>query len=110
MSASAYVEEAKEWAHALTRAESRFPGDYGPAMGRVANKTGVPSGVLWRLRYRLPKAIDVDHYAALGAAYADEQRKLYRQERAEVRPRTALGKILVRAADYIAREEIGPVT
>ena len=107
MNASSYVEEAKEWAHALTRSESRFPGDYGPAMKRVANMARVPAGLLWNLRYRTPKSISTEHYAALGTAYANEQRRLYRQARAEIAPRTTLGRLLVRAADFVAGEEVG---
>jgi hypothetical protein len=105
MAAGAYVNEAREWAHALTRAESRFPGDYGQAMSRVASKIKIPRSVLWNLRYRIPKSISVEHYATLGAAYDDRQRSLYKQERAEVSPKTPLGRLLVRAADYLAGEE-----
>lgn len=103
MSASAYVEETKDWASALTRAESRFPGDYGPAMERVARKAGVPPGLLWRLRYRTPKSIATEHYAALGAYFASQQSR-YRAERAAYAPKTALGAILLRAADFVAGE------
>lgn len=100
MAAAAYVEEAREWAHALTQAESRFPGDYGLAMSRVAGKAKVPARLLWRLRYRVPKTINTDHYAALGVAYADEQSK-YRADGHSVIAKTMLGRLLVRAADAL---------
>lgn len=101
MSASAYVEEARSWAHGVTISETRFPGDYGPAMDRVARKAGVPSGLLWRLRYRTPKSIATEHYAALGAYFASQQSR-YRAERAAVEPKTALGAFILRAADRLA--------
>lgn len=108
MSAAAYVEEAKEWAHKATLSHVRFPGDYGPAMGRVAREARIPVGVLWRLRYRSPKSIATEHYAALGAYFADQQSR-YRAERPTVAAKTALGAVLLRAADFVAGEKIGTV-
>ena len=109
MSAAAYVEEARGWAKAVTRAESRFPGDYGPAMDRVARKSGVPSGVIWRLHYRKPKSIATDHYAALGAYFANHEAS-YRTERSLRLDGSALGALLLRAADRLAGQEVGGLT
>ena len=100
------MEEASDWAHALTRAECRFPGDYGPAMARVARDIGVPGRLLWRLRYRAPKTIDVHHYAALGAAYADER---YRAARAATTAKTTMGALLLGVADRLVGEDFPAV-
>ncbi len=108
MSSSAYVEDAAEFAKALTWAEANSPGDYKNAMERAARKAGVSPGLLWRLRYRRPKIIDVADFEALGAAY--EQRQLYRRERAEYAPKTALGRLLVRAIDAAIDEIPGVVS
>ena len=102
---SAYVEEARNWARELVRNEARFPGDYGPAMKRMARKAGVPFGAVWSLHYRTPQTIGVEVYVALGAYYGEQHRK-YREERAETQPRTALGRALLRAADALAGEEV----
>ena len=100
--AGEFVDEARSWALALVRAESRFPGDYASAMRRVARRAKVPFGLLWSLHYRLPKTIPVERYAALAGAYADAQRDRYRTERSGIEATTWLGKILLRAADRVA--------
>ena len=109
MSAAAFVLEAQSWAKALTKSESRFPGDYGPAMRRVAAKAKVPFGLMWALHYRTPKTISVDAYAQLGAYYVEQQRK-YRVERNAVAATTPLGRALLRAADRLAGEESEDLT
>lgn len=107
-SSSSFVEEAEQWARDLVRDECRFPGDYRPAMKRVAARSRVPYGLIWNLHYRLPKTLDVEKYAALGAFYADEQKRKFMSERSKVRATTALGALLLRAADRLAGEEDGP--
>ena len=104
MPASVYVEEATRWAKAAAREESRFPGDYQPAIERVALKVGVSKGLLWNLLYRPPKSIAVEAYTAL-AIYTNEQERRYRGERAEVAPKTRLGRLLVRTADALVGEQ-----
>ena len=106
MPASVYVEETIRWAKAAVRDEARFPGDYKPAVERVARKAGVSRGLLWSLLYRPPKSIAVEAYEAL-AIYTNEQERKYRQERAEVAPKTRLGRLLVRAADALVGEDDG---
>src|SRR5277367_4373012 len=106
MSSSAYVEEAEKWARSLVRNESRFPGDYGPAMRRLAARVGVSFTLLWRLHYKLPKSIDVENYLAIGEFFSErEQRRKYGEERREVTARTRLGRYLLGAADRAAGEE-----
>lgn len=107
MRAEAFVEEASVWAKALVRQECRFPGDYLPAMRRVARRLGLPFSILWALHYRKPKSLAVERYAALARAYADEQARKYREERAAITATTALGKALLRALDSLAGEESG---
>lgn len=106
MESASYVEEAQRWAKAIVHAESRFPGDYGPAMRRVASRIGVSFKLLWRLHYEPPKSLSVEKYSRLGEVYG-EQRK-YRQSRPEAK--TALGRALVGFADRLAGEEDGAVS
>ncbi len=101
---SAFVTEAREWATALVQAETRSPGDHGPAMRRVAAVTKVPWTLIFNLHYRLPKTLCVDHYATLGAHYVALQNK-YRADRAAAQPKTALGRALLEIADRLDREE-----
>jgi hypothetical protein len=105
MRAEAFVEEASAWAKELVRGESRYPGDYLPAMKRVASKLGLPFTVLWALHYRKPKSLGVEKYAAIAKAYADAQARKRNQERESVQATTPLGKALLRASDYLVREE-----
>lgn len=104
---SAFVAEAERWARHLVHKESRGPGDQLPAMRRVAARARIPFGFVWNLHYRLPKTLDVEKYAALGALYADEQQRRYEADRTETFATTAFGKALMRAADRLGGEEIG---
>lgn len=100
-SASAYVEDAADFAKALTLGDVGRAGDYGPAMARVAKKVGVGHSLLKRLHYDAPKDIGAANFERLARAYG-EQRKAGRAT-AEVKPRTALGRWLVEAADKMDR-------
>ena len=51
------ADECADWAAYLTRAESRGPGDYVAAMGRVARKAKVTRSLIWALHYRKPKDV-----------------------------------------------------
>ena len=67
------VELAKQMADALLRAEFRGPGDtVDAAMFRVQQKTGLPSAMIHRLRYRALKDIPAGTYLHIKAVY--EQR------------------------------------
>jgi hypothetical protein len=113
MESAAYVEEAQRWAKALVHAESRFPGDYGPAMGRVASRIRVSFKLLWRLHYEPPKSLTVEKYSRLGEVYGVQERKFRRRPEAK----TALGRALVgvadaldRGADALAGQDVGAVS
>ena len=113
MESAAYVEEAQGWAKALVRAESRFPGDYGPAMARVASRIRVSFKILYRLHYEPPKSLTVEKYSRLGEVYGVQERKFRRRPEAK----TALGRALVgvadaldRRADTLAGEDDGAVS
>ena len=69
------VDEAAKWASSMTRSESRGPGDYVPAMERVARKVGVSQSLIWSLHYRKPKDIWTKAYLKLKAAYEQERRR-----------------------------------
>lgn len=69
------VELAKQMADALLRAEFRGPGDtVDAAMFRVQQKTGLPSAMLHRLRYRTLRDIPAGVYLHIKAVY--EQREV----------------------------------
>ena len=103
---SAFVTEAQGWAKALVKAEARSPGDYGAAMRRVASMAKLPFTVLFNLHYRPPKTLAVDHYVKLGTLYVEYERK-YRSERSATEANTWFGRILLGAADRLARSEDG---
>ena len=100
-STSAYVDDAADFAKALTWAEAKCPGDYANAMERAARRARVSKGLLWRLHYRKPKQVAAADFVNLGTECG--KRGLHRTERANVAPRTALGRWLVEAADKIDR-------
>ena len=102
--AGVYVEEASRWARSLVHSEARGPGDHQNAMRRVARRLHVPFNTLWRLHYRKPKTIGAEIFCALGEAI-DAQPRRYREERALLEPKTALGRLLLRAADRLAGED-----
>ncbi len=102
-----FVDDAAHWARRLTLSEMQCPGDYGPAMRRLSRKLGVRWTVLKNLHYRAPKIVDVADFTALGEAY--DQRQLYRKERSGYRPKTVLGRLLVRALDTALDEGDGAV-
>lgn len=109
MCTPAYVDEAEGWARALVRAESRFPGDYGPAMRRLATKAHVSFTLLWRLHYKKPKTIDVGSYVTLGEFYgryfhSDSKADRFREQRREVTAKTAFGRYLLGVADSLVGE------
>lgn len=108
--AADYVGEATEWANALVRSESRGPGDFLPAMARVAaNRVGIAYETLFKLRYRKPKTLSVEHWAALLEAFsADEQARKYFEGRPIAR--TQLGRVLLSAADRLAGQKAGVVS
>lgn len=111
MSASAFVEEATDWAKELVHVETKRPGDHKPAMGRVARRAGVSFALLKNLHYRPPKSISINDYLALYLDFhANEQPKRYREERAGAKPKTIIGEILLRASDRMVRENVGAVS
>lgn len=114
-SSGEYVEDASDWAKALVLSETRCAGDYGNAMRRVARKLGVPFSVIWNLHYRPPKTVAANMFERLGASYAHEYHRHQRQG-AGYAPRTALGRLVFRAAasidglaDALDRQEDGAV-
>lgn len=110
MSASAFVEEATDWAKELVHVETKRPGDHMPAMRRVARRAGVSFALLKNLHYRPPKDISVNDYLALCLDYhANEQTRKFREERARTEAKTLLGQILLRAADRLGGEDVRAV-
>ena len=104
---SAFVEEAQDWARRLVQSESRGPGDVDNAMRRLETRYGLPYALLYNLRYRPPRDILVSHFARLQAAYLAEcerQQRLFAHERRITEAKSALGKVLVRAATFVAGE------
>ena len=74
---TAEVTQAKAFAGALLRWESRGPGDTDNAMRRLSRRHGIEYGQLWSLRYRAPKRIWADVLNKIALAYeAERQRQL----------------------------------
>jgi hypothetical protein len=107
MTAAVYIDDARDKARQLILWETRFPGDAGPAMKRVADRLHVPVAKLFALKYRAPKDIGVSVYAAIIEAHeaaVQAQADRFAAERAATAPRTALGRFLVRTAASLAGE------
>lgn len=110
MSAASFVEHASLLAGKMVARESRGPGDTDNAMRRLENSYGIPYAALWALRYRKPKSVAVEVYAAIVCAYdrhCDEQAKIFSAERGDAHPQGWLAQAFVRAADALAGEEGG---
>lgn len=108
MSEATLVEQARGWAEGLCKDEERGRADFLGAMERVARRLRLPFGFLKELVYRPPKKISAGRFLALAAAHDEYlQRKRYREERAAFEPSTALGRLMVRTANYLADEEDG---
>ncbi len=67
-----YVDQAAEWARALTRTETRGPGDQPSAWRRLEARYGISVHTFWSLRYRKPQGIDVSIFVRIQAAYVAE--------------------------------------
>ena len=81
MSGAAFVDEARSHLDSLLRAESRGPGDFLPAMRRLARRERVSYSALWALRYRPGKDIYASVFFKLRQAHADAcQRQLQHLE------------------------------
>lgn len=100
------VEKARSWIDILCREEASGPGEYGEAMRRISQKLRLPFGFLSEMTYRPPKRISAGRFLTLAAAHDEYlQRQKYREERATFEPNTALGRLVVRTANYLAGEE-----
>jgi len=95
--ASAYVDDASDFAKALTLGDMVRAGDYGNAMRRVSRKFGVSFATLKALNYNPPKKVDTADFVKLGLAYG-KQKKAGRMP-VEITPRTAIAKIVLVLAD-----------
>jgi hypothetical protein len=100
------VEQARVWLQFLCREETNGPGEHGEAMRRIAQKLRLPFGFLSEMTYRPPKSISAGRFLTLAAAH-DEciQRRKYREEKEAFIPNSSLGRLMARAANYLAGEE-----
>ncbi len=113
MTASVYIDDAREKARQLILWETRFPGDAGPAMKRVSDRLHMPVAKLFALKYRAPKDIGVSVYAAIVEAHAaavEAQASRFAAAHAATTPRTALGRGLHRMAARLAGEDLQDLT
>jgi hypothetical protein len=103
------VTDARTWAKALVKRESRGAGDLENAMRRLANRhPGVTKSLLWSMMYRPPKDMLVSKYMSLREAYVAEcerHEKALRHEREITQAKSLVGKAFVRAADAVASKE-----
>ena len=110
MSPSAYVQDASEWASELVRVE-RERGHPDP-ISAVAREGRVTKSAVWSLLYRPPKKVAAELYFAMGQLYEREcarQAERYAVERKRTEAKTRFGAALLRAADFIACEDVGAV-
>jgi hypothetical protein len=108
MSDAAYVDQAADWAKALTRNEARGPGDLENAMHRLEARYGVPWRTFWALRYRKPEWITAFTYQRLRDAYQAEcerQMRLYQHELEITKAKAGADQALVSAAAALAGED-----
>lgn len=84
MSDAAYVVQAAEWARALTRNETRGPGDQNNAWRRLEARYGISANAFWALRYRQPKEIATSLFVRLQAAYQAECERQARRLQHEI--------------------------
>lgn len=107
MTDAVYVDQAAEWAKALTRTETRGPGDQPSAWRRLEARYGISSHTFWALRYRKPKDIAVSVYARLSAAYQAECEKQMRRLQHDIEITKAItgpDHVAVRAAEALVGE------
>lgn len=84
MTEAAYVDQAAQWAKALTHTEARGPGDMENAWRRLEARYGVPWRAFWALRYRKPGEITAFLFDQLKAAHRAECERQMRRLRHEV--------------------------
>ena len=107
MSEAVFVDEAAEWAKALTRNEARGPGDLENAMHRLEVRYGVPWRTFWALRYRKPEWITALTYQRLRSAYQAEcerQMRRYEHELEITKAKAGASETLVSAAVVVVRK------
>lgn len=104
------VETATRWAKAMVRREARGHGDRINAMRRIADRYGIPYGVIWNLFYRPPRDVGVTVFLKLQAAYQQELDRgldALKAERASTNAKTEFGARLFRATDFVADTQDG---
>lgn len=84
MSDAVYVDQAAQWAKALTQTEARGPGDMENAWRRLEARYGVPWRTFWALRYRKPRDLTVSIFTQLAGAYRAECERQIRRLQNEV--------------------------
>ncbi|WP_407529404.1 hypothetical protein [Methylobacterium oryzisoli] len=72
---TAEAAQAAAWVSDMIRLESRGPGDTNNAMRRIARRYQIPFPALFSLRYRSPRRVWADIYAAVRAARDEELQK-----------------------------------
>lgn len=104
-----YVDQAAEWAKALTRSETRGPGDQPNAWRRLEARYGIPEYAFWSLRYRKPKDVAVSLYMRLQAAYRAECERQQRRLMHEIeitKEIAGANHAAVRAAEALVGEKM----
>lgn len=103
-----YVDQAADWAKALTRSETRGPGDQPSAWRRLEARYGISTHTFWSLRYRKPQDIAVSIYMRLQAAYQAEcerQRRHLEHEIEITKAITGASNPVVAQAEALVRAE-----
>lgn len=109
MSSAVFIDHAAELSRRMVARDARGPGDIDNAMRRLEARYGIPYSVLWALRFRKPKTLDVGVFARiLGAheAECDRQQRAIEHEREITRAKTAIGRLIVAASDALGGEDV----
>lgn len=111
MNEAAIVNQAAQWASELTHHEARGPGDIENAWQRLEYKYGIPTSLLWSLRYRKPKTMSALGLARLHAAYRAEcerqMRKLENDIEATKELAGPLNAVVLAAEAVVGAKEVG---
>lgn len=104
MTEAAYVAQAAIWSKALTRMKARGPGDTENVMRQIEREYGIDYGTQWSLRYRVErfKAIGVNAYETIKAAYQAELHRQMRKLQHEIETTKAVSGS---SDDYVASAE-----
>lgn len=109
MSSAVFISHAADLSRRMVAREARGPGDVDNAMRRLEARYGIPYSVLWALRFRKPKTLDVGVFARIIGAHdaeCDRQLRAIEHEREITHAKTIIGRLIVAANDALGSEDV----